>query len=319
MRGDNEPHTDRDNQYAAFLADVIKGLSGSQKSIPCRWLYDEQGSEFFEKITELPEYYPTRTEVGIFERHLSDMASTIGPDAHVVEFGAGAGTKTRLLLDALSAPKSYVAIDISADFLHASMKTLANDYPDLNVIPIVGNFMDAQNLSGTKLPSGNRLAFFPGSTIGNLLDEEIVTFLSAARNMVGENGQFLIGFDLVKPENILVPAYDDAAGVTAAFNLNLLARINRDLEGNFNLNAFAHEARWNSDAGRIEMHLVSQEDQTVKVNGDHFEFQKGETIHTENSRKFTLEGMQGLAKKAGWAFKKTWFDEKKYFGVALMG
>lgn len=317
MRHEQRDETVR-GQQRAFYKDVVEGLSGAQKTLPCRWLYDQRGSELFEEITELPEYYPTRTEVSIFKTHLPAMANAVGKNAHVVEFGAGAGTKTRLLLDALHTPTSYVAIDISADFLKSSMAALADNYAEIDVIPIVGNFMDPAALGSTKLPSGNRLAFFPGSTIGNLLDEEIVEFLNAVRAMLGDDGQFLIGFDLVKSEDILVPAYDDAAGVTAAFNLNLLTRINRELDGTFDIGAFAHEARWNDADGRIEMHLVSQAEQTVGVNGDRFTFRKGETIHTENSRKFRLEGFESLAQKAGWRFKETWTDERGYFAVALM-
>jgi len=322
MRGDNEKDTasnsDADKQRTVFYEDVVAGLSQPQKTLPCRWLYDQRGSELFEAITDLPEYYPTRTEVAIFEKHLPAMAAAIGDHAHVVEFGAGAGTKTRLLLDALSAPRSYVAIDISADFLASSMAELAADYPALKVIPVVGNFMNPDDMTATQLPEGNRLAFFPGSTIGNLLDGEIITFLKSVRTALGQNGKFLIGFDLVKGEDILVPAYDDAAGVTAAFNLNLLERINRELDGGFNLDDFAHEARWNDADGRIEMHLVSERDQVVSVNGDRFDFKKGETIHTENSRKFKMDGFKALAAKAGWAFEETWTDDKGYFAVALM-
>lgn len=318
MRGDDVSNSE-DEQQQSFYEDVVSGLSADQKTLPCRWLYDQRGSELFEEITELPEYYPTRTEIGIFKSHLPAMATAVGSHAHVVEFGAGAGTKTRLLLDALTAPKSYVAIDISADFLKSSMAALAEDFQDIDVIPIVGDFMDAEGLASTQLPEGNRLAFFPGSTIGNLLDEEIIEFLTGVRAMLGDTGQFLIGFDLVKSEDILVPAYDDAAGVTAAFNLNLLKRINRELDGTFDIDAFAHEARWNEVDGRIEMHLVSQSKQTVGVNGDRFTFQKGETIHTENSRKFRLDGFESLAGKAGWKLEKVWTDERAYFAVALMG
>lgn len=318
MRGDGD-QSEADQQQAEFYTDVAEGLSKPQKSLPCRWLYDQRGSELFEAITELPEYYPTRTEIGIFERQLPEMATAIGENAHVVEFGAGAGTKTRLLLDSLKTPSSYAAIDISADFLKSSMAALAADYPAIRVIPVVGDFMDAASLKATELPDGNRLAFFPGSTIGNLLDAEIVEFLTAVRDMLGEGSQFLIGFDLVKSADILIPAYDDAAGVTADFNLNLLTRINRELDGTFDLSTFTHEARWNEADGRIEMYLVSQTDQTIGVNGDRFTFRKGETIHTENSRKFRLDGFESLAAEAGWVFKRVWTDDRNYFAVALMG
>lgn len=322
MRGDDQADSEgqptEDDPRIAFYNDVVEGLSQDQKTLPCRWLYDQRGSELFEAITELPEYYPTRTEVSIFERHLPAMAKAVGSQAHVVEFGAGAGTKTRLLLDALTAPKSYVAIDISAEFLGSSMASLAAAYPLLDVIPVVGDFMNASDMAATRLPEGNRLAFFPGSTIGNLLDHEIATFLRSVRAALGEDGQFLIGFDLVKSEDILVPAYDDAAGVTAAFNLNLLERINRELDGTFDMDGFSHEARWNDRGGRIEMHLVSQREQTVGVNGDLFNFKAGETIHTENSRKFKLDSFKMLAAEAGWTFRETWTDDKGYFAVALM-
>lgn len=334
MRGDNQTQsdhtadektskTDVSSHSAAdlkgeFHADVTAGLSKPQKTLPCRWLYDKRGSELFEAITELPEYYPTRTEIGIFRQHLPEMATAIGYKAHVIEFGAGAGTKTRMLLDALKTPASYVAIDISADFLAQSMAALAADYPALKVVPLVGDFMNAKDMTAAKLPDGNRLAFFPGSTIGNLLDEEIITFLRTVRTALGSGGRFLVGFDLVKSEDILVPAYDDAAGVTAAFNLNLLTRINRELDGSFDLQAFTHEARWNAVDGRIEMHLVSQCDQSAGVNGNRFDFRKGETIHTENSRKFKMDGFRALAAKSGWSINRTWTDDKGYFAVALM-
>lgn len=318
MRGDDDKQTATEQQ-AEFYKDVVAGLSASRKTLPCRWLYDQRGSELFEAITELPEYYPTRTEIGIFERHLPAMAKAIGASAHVIEFGAGAGTKTRLLLDALDAPASYVAIDISADFLMQSMAALADDYPALDVIPIVGDFMDPSALTGASLPAGNLLAFFPGSTIGNLTDEEIVRFLKAVRTALDEGGRFLIGYDLAKSPDILIPAYDDAAGVTADFNLNLLARINRELDGSFDVDAFEHEARWNEADGRIEMHLVSKADQTAHVNGDEFEFRKGETIHTENSRKFRRDGFAKLAGEAGWSVQETWTDDRDYFAVSLMG
>lgn len=328
MRGDNQTDSPEDplvnepaenNQRTAFYSDVVAGLSQDQKTLPCRWLYDQRGSELFEAITDLPEYYPTRTEVAIFKQHLPAMAAAIGSQAHVVEFGAGAGTKTRLLLDALTAPKSYVAIDISADFLASSMASLAAAYPALEVISRVGDFMQSAEMATMQLPEGNRLAFFPGSTIGNLLDDEIIAFLRSVRTALGEDGQFLIGFDLVKSEDILVPAYDDAAGVTAAFNLNLLTRINLELDGSFDLESFTHEARWNDRDGRIEMHLVSGRVQTVGVNGDLFNFKAGETIHTENSRKFKMDSFIALTAEAGWTFKETWTDDKGYFAVALMG
>lgn len=303
----------------AFKESVHTGLALPQKTLPCCWLYDTHGSELFEQITELPEYYPTRTEVGILRTHVSEISEAIGPQASIVEFGAGAGTKTRLLLSALSEPQNYTPIDISADFLESAMARLAVDYPAINITPIVADFTSPDALVQTKLPGSNHTGFFPGSTIGNLSDTEIAAFLSGAKKGLGTNAQFLIGIDLVKSADVLIPAYDDAAGVTAAFNLNLLARINREIKGCFDLDNFKHEARWNKADSRIEMHLVSKIEHTVCVGDQSFSFQKGETIHTENSRKFTLDRFEALAENNGWKLKQTWTDENDYFCLALLG
>ena len=323
MYGENTETYTAEKQSASiaptFRESVYAGLAMPKKTLPCCWLYDTRGSELFEQITELPEYYPTRTEVGILTANVNEISEAIGPYASMIEFGAGAGTKTRLLLSALDKPKSYVPIDISADFLETAMKRLAADYPAIDITPIVADFTSPDAFNQSKLPGGNRIGFFPGSTIGNLSDTEISDFLSGAKKGLGESAQFLIGIDLVKSTDVLVPAYDDAAGVTAAFNLNLLARINSEINGDFNLDNFKHEARWNTEKSRIEMHLVSLAEQTVRIGDQTFLFQEGETIHTENSRKFTLEHFSALVEQSGWQLKQSWTDENAYFCLALLG
>ncbi|WP_262693362.1 L-histidine N(alpha)-methyltransferase [Kordiimonas aquimaris] len=317
---DTATPTGKHNTTASTFAEsVLAGLALPQKTLPCYWLYDTRGSELFEQITKLPEYYPTRTEVGILQTNIGEICEAIGPGASVVEFGAGAGTKTRLLLSALVTPQNYIPIDISADFLESAMTHLAADYPTINITPIVADFTSPEALVKATLPGNNRLGFFPGSTIGNLSDIEIADFLSGAKKGLGTDAQFLIGIDLVKSTDVLIPAYDDAAGVTAAFNLNLLQRINREISGCFDLDNFKHEARWNQSDSRIEMHLVSQIEQAVRVGNQTFSFRKGETIHTENSRKFTLKRFEALAQNNGWRLKQTWIDENDYFCLALLG
>ncbi len=301
-----------------FGEDVIAGLSLPQKKLPCRWLYDRRGSELFEQITLLPEYYPTRTETGILKEHAPDIATMIGTDAVIVEYGAGAATKTRLLLDALSVPRAYIPIDISKDFLKDVEQDLRADYPDIDVHGIAGDFLDPALELNAPRHAGPTVGFFPGSTIGNMSDDEIVTFLTATHQTLGDNRAFLIGFDLKKDPDILIPAYDDAAGITAAFNLNIISRVNRELSGTFDLACFDHEARWNEEKSRIEMHLVSTTDQTAEVLGQPFRFRKDETIHTENSRKFDLDAFSTLVKTANWQVAHIWFDPKHYFAVALM-
>lgn len=305
-------------QQSDFYTSVVDGLSLRPKTLPCRWLYDAKGSELFEAITKLPEYYPTRTEIGILERFSADISAAIGPNADIVEFGAGAGTKTRLLLRALSHPNSYIPIDISAEFLAFSMAELAKEFPLLAIDPLVADFMSLNTLRLEDREVKQPTAFFPGSTIGNLNNDEIVGFLKNVRVALGESAKFLIGIDLVKSPDILIPAYDDNAGVTAQFNLNLLARINRELDGNFDLGTFAHEARWNSSENRIEMHLVSTKKQSAFVSDRQFYFDDGETIHTENSRKFHLDDFGAMASKADWQIANTWADPNQYFCVALL-
>lgn len=301
---------------SAFLADVERGLSASQKTLPCQYFYDEIGSNLFEQITELEEYYPTRTEISILQAHASDIARHLGPNALLVEYGAGASTKTRILLDAVDSLAGYVPIDVSEDFLLQTAAGLRQEYPDLPVYPIVGDFMVRFGLPDAA--NGSPVGFFPGSTIGNLNDTEILEFMHAARALLGDAGTFVVGVDLRKSPSILVPAYDDAAGITAKFNLNLLTRINRELGANFDLNGFAHRAIWNDAASRIEMHLESLRDQTVSIDGRGYAFRAGETIHTEISRKFDLDALTTLVWKTGWQLEKVWRDDNDHFAVILL-
>lgn len=301
---------------AVFLRDVLNGLSEAQKTLPCQYFYDAAGSDLFEQITTLPEYYPTRTEIAILNAHAAEIAVALGEHVLLVEYGAGASTKTRILLDALQSPAGYVPIDVSEEFLLHTAQALRTDYPDLPVHPVVGDFMIRFGLPNES--KGRPVGFFPGSTIGNLNDDDILRFMSSARDLLGDGSQFLIGVDLRKDADILVPTYDDAAGVTASFNLNLLTRINRELGADFDLSAFEHRAIWNDTASRIEMHLVSERSQSVKIGGRAIHFDAGETIHTENSRKFSIDSLTPLFEQTGWNLNKQWLDERHYFAVLLL-
>jgi dimethylhistidine N-methyltransferase len=303
-------------QTERFLRDVIEGLSQPQKTLPCQYFYDEIGSNLFEQITELPEYYPTRTEIGILKENAETIAAALGLNALLVEYGAGASTKTRILLDALIAPAGYVPIDVSEDFLLQTAAALKSEYPDLIVRPIAADFMVELGLPEDV--EGTPVGFFPGSTIGNLSDAEIDRFLRAARTLLGDDSKFVIGLDLRKSPDILVPAYDDAQGVTAAFNLNLLERINRELGADIDPNTFRHEAIWNDEASRIEMHLRSEIAQTVSIGDARISFDEGETIHTENSRKFDLTRFVSLTQSTGWALRKKWCDDRDFFAVLML-
>jgi L-histidine Nalpha-methyltransferase len=301
-----------------FSADVLTGLGARQKTLPCRWLYDERGSQLFEEITDLPEYYPTRTETKILEDCRAAIAAAAGPGATLVEYGSGASVKTRLLLDTFVDLNCYVPIDVSAEFLAETASQLQKDYPELSIVSVVGDFLSPITVPDDARGIGRTIGFFPGSTIGNLSNDEISDFFGRARRDLGDGASFVLGADLKKDVSRLIPAYDDAAGVTAAFNLNILKRINRELDGTFALDHFAHEARWNEDASRVEMHLVSQIDQTVSIGDAKIGFAQGETIHTENSRKFALEELVLLAEKQGWSTSKVWMDDEKLFSVTML-
>ncbi|MBA4766654.1 MAG: L-histidine N(alpha)-methyltransferase [Porphyrobacter sp.] len=306
---------DADGVDLAFRADVLAGLAEPQKAVPARWFYDDSGSQLFEDITQLPEYYPTRAETEILSTRAAEIAGLIGEGRTVVEFGSGSSVKTPLLLSACQ-PSAYVPLDIAGDFLRASSAVLAEKFPGLPVLPVEADFMRRVELPAevADLP---KLGFFPGSTIGNMIARTGTDLLRTMRATLGEGAMLLIGMDLVKDEGVLLAAYDDAAGVTAAFNLNLLARINRELEGDIPVDAFAHEARWNDAFARIEMHLVARRDVSFAVSGQRFAMRSGESIHTENSHKFTKRSGQMLLAAAGWEPLARWTDEGKRFSLVL--
>ena len=304
-------------QRNPFLDDVWSGLSKTPRQIPSKYFYDGEGAEIYERICELPEYYPTRTEIRLLKQVVPELRSHVAPGTALVEFGSGASVKTRLLLDRLSAIAVYIPVDICVEALDDSVRRMKRDYPKLVVEPIAADFLGAlQPPPG--LAERPVLGFFPGSTIGNLTDAEAEDFLRNSRALLGEDAQFLVGIDLVKDVDVLLRAYDDAQGVTAAFNKNLLVRINRELGANFDVGAFAHRAIWNADESRIEMHLVSQRQQSVVVRGRCFDFLKGETIHTENSRKYTLKQFAAIAARAGWSLERSWASADPSFGVVLL-
>ncbi len=306
---------DADGVDLAFRADVLAGLAAPQKAVPARWFYDDAGSQLFEDITQLPEYYPTRAETEILQTRAGEIADLIGLGRAVVEFGSGSSVKTPLLLSAIR-PSAYVPLDIAGDFLRASSAVLAEKFPGLPVLPVEADFMRRVELPAevAVLP---KLGFFPGSTIGNMIARTATDLLRSMRETLGEGALLLIGMDLVKDEDVLLAAYDDAAGVTARFNLNLLARINRELDGDIPIEAFAHEARWNDPFARIEMHLAARRDVVFTVSGEAFTMKAGETIHTENSHKFTKRSAQMLLAAAGWEPRARWTDEGKRFSLVL--
>ena len=290
--------TDR-GETARFRRDLIAGLSRSPKVASPKWFYDAEGSRLFEAITRLPEYYPTRQEAALLRRVAPDWAARFGPEAALVEFGSGASEKTRIVLDAASDLGAYVPIDISADALDAAARRIAEAYPALTVTPLVGDFLHLGALP-VGIGQGRRVGFFPGSTIGNLERDEAIAFLTAARGLLGPDALFIVGVDLVKAPETLIAAYDDSAGVTAAFNRNLLVRANRELGAGFDVDSFAHRAVWNATASRMEMHLEATRDMTVLLDGRRIAFRRGETIHTESSRKYTGDSVRELAEAAGW-------------------
>ncbi|WP_091738063.1 ergothioneine biosynthesis protein EgtB [Phenylobacterium immobile] len=302
---------------SGFEADALEGLSRPQKAMSPKYFYDEEGSRLFESICDLPEYYPTRTETALLREIAGDIAAAIPGGAALVEFGSGASTKTRLLLDAAPQIEVYAPIDISPTALDEAAQALRVDYPKVTVAPLVDDFTRALRLPDA-VAGRPVVGFFPGSTIGNFTPAEATAFLANARALLGEGAVFIVGCDLVKDPAVLVAAYDDAAGVTAAFNLNLLARMNRELAADFDLEGFRHLARWNAQAQRIEMHLESQRSQTVEVAGRLISFAKGETIHTENAYKFTLEGIGGLAAASGWSLERAWRSDEPGFAVVLL-
>lgn len=296
--------------------EVVEGLSKSQKTLPSKYFYDKKGSELFEQICELEEYYPTKTELKILKDNIDEITEKLGEHVQLIELGSGSSLKTRLLLDHLKNIHSYVPVDISEEFLEEVAGNLQDEYPELNI-----GFVAADYTHPFDLPDSpewvNRIAYFPGSTIGNFTQEKAAEFIGLIADLVEKNGGLLIGFDLIKDEETLVAAYDDSKGITAAFNKNILTRINRELDADFNPDEFKHKAIFNEAENRMEMHLVSLKDQHVAINGETIYFEKGETIHTENSHKYSLESFREMTAPY---FKnvQTWTDENELFAIQFL-
>lgn len=311
-------HYTYQTETASFLDDVLRGLAAPQKTLPPKYFYDGEGSRLFEEICELPEYYPTRTEMAIMRQHVPEIVKLLGPDMELIELGSGASVKTSLLIEQ-GLPALYVPIEISDDALRSASARLAAQFPWLHICAVRADFSRALRMpSFTGVPVRLKVVYFPGSTIGNFTPEEAVALLRNVRELAGTGGRLLIGVDLKKDRRTLEAAYDDAAGVTARFNLNLLARINRELGGDFQLQRFRHKAFYDEHRGRVEMHLESVYSQFVHVNGRRFDFKPGETIHTENSYKYMVSEFQALARRARFEPQHVWLDAAGRFSVHLM-
>ena len=298
--------------------DVLDGLKSSPKTLPCKYFYDERGSELFTAITECPEYYLTRVEHSIMVEAVDEMADALGPECVVLEFGSGNSRKTEMLLDALVRPVGYVPIDISFEYLMAAASRLGKRFPDLEILPLCSDYTRAHGLPSTSRPPRRRVVFFPGSTIGNFDRLAATEFLRRIAGTVGRDGGLLIGVDLQKDPCILEAAYNDSQGVTAAFNRNLLVRINRCLDGDLDLDNFEHRAIYNAAQGRVEMYLVSREAGRSRVAGERIRFEKGEAVCTEHSNKYTLEGFSEMAREAGLEVERVWLDDAAMFSVQYL-
>ncbi|MGL4550625.1 MAG: L-histidine N(alpha)-methyltransferase [Gemmataceae bacterium] len=302
-----------DPTASSFRADVLRGLLAPRKTLPCKYLYDEAGSALFERITALDEYYPTRVESGIMARHAPEMAGRLGRGCLLVEYGSGSSTKTRALLDRLEEPAGYVPVDVSPTALRAAARALTRDYPGLSVRPLLADFTRL-----TDVPAAGeacRAVYFPGSTVGNFHPDEAADLLRRAAGVCGPGGSMLLGADLRKDRRVLESAYDDREGVTAAFNRNLLVRINRELGADLEVGSFAHRAVYDEARGRVEMHLVSRREQRARVAGVEVRFEAGESIHTENSYKYSLTGLRELASAGGFVLERSWADDGRQFCV----
>jgi dimethylhistidine N-methyltransferase len=302
-------------ETSAFESDVLEGLRSIPKSIPAKYFYDATGSQLFEQITELPEYYPTRCEMKTLRDHAADIAGLIPEGTALVEFGSGSSKKARILLGAAPKLAAYVPVDICREMIEQEAAELRPDFPRVKVLPVTADICKPFELPNEAKAAPARVGFFPGSTIGNFEPHEAAAFLRNAANILGRDATLIIGVDLIKPVEVLNAAYNDKAGVTARFNLNLLTRINRELGGTFRLNTFEHHAFYNRERHRIEMHLASLKRQKVKVAGETIDFRAGETIHTENSYKYSVESLAALARGVGWLPARAWIDGRKYFSI----
>jgi dimethylhistidine N-methyltransferase len=298
-----------------FGQDVLEGLHATPKRIPAKYFYDAAGSELFERITEQPEYYPTRCEIEALQKHAGDIAKLIPDGAALVEFGSGSNKKARIVLAATPKLAAYVPVDINGEMLEKEAAELRADFPKLQILPVAADICYAFDLPEAAQRAPVRVGFFPGSTIGNFEPHEAASFLRNAAKILGPGARLVIGFDLIKSTEVLNAAYNDATGVTEAFNLNMLTRINRELGGNFRLECFEHHAFYNRERNRIEMHLASLRRQKVKVAGDMIDFRAGETIHTENSYKYSVDSLRALARGVGWIPDGHWTDVQGYFCV----
>jgi len=298
-----------------FRDAVFAGLSSAPKALPCKFFYDARGSALFEEICVLPEYYLTRTEIAILEEYADDIAERIGRHCRLIELGSGASIKVRILLRALNAPAAYVPVDISREHLRESAAQLAGEFPQVPVIAVCADYTRSFPLPPLPGPPGKRVGFFPGSTVGNFEPEGVVRFLRHCAELLGPKGEMLIGVDLKKAPAVLDAAYNDRAGINAAFNLNLLERINRELDGDIDVERFAHLAFYNAEAGRMELYLESLANQAATIAGRRFEFAERERIHTENSYKYAIDEFRSLAARAGFAAVHTWTDRDDLFSV----
>ena len=303
---------------AAMLEDVLQGLTATPKWLSSMYFYDERGSKLFDEICELPEYYPTRTEIAIMEDNIHEICDLLGPHAMLVEPGAGSATKIRLLLENMDDPAAYVPVEISREHLMSSAEKLAAEFSGVEILPVCADFTSDFELPTPAHPPLRNIVYFPGSTIGNFDPEDAQELLRIMRRLAGDGGAVLVGVDLEKDRETLERAYNDKSGVTAEFNLNVLDRLNRELGANFDRTAFRHEATWNESMHRIEMHLVATREQQVKIGGSTLNFAAGESIHTESSYKYTLERFADLAANAGLEVEKTWLDPRKLFSVQYL-
>jgi dimethylhistidine N-methyltransferase len=299
----------------SFRDAVLCGLGRPRKSIPCKFFYDTRGSWLFEEICRLPEYYPTRTEITILGENSDDIAAQMGPHCRLIEFGSGASQKVRILLDTLDRPAAYVPVDISREHLREAANSLAEDFPSVPVVAVCADYTRPFALPLLPGARGKRVGFFPGSTIGNFEPDAAVAFLANYASVLGSGGEMLIGVDLKKDPEILEAAYNDRAGVTAAFNLNLLERINRELDGDIDIDRFEHIAFYNEAVGRVEIYIRSQADQQAQIAGSRFRFAAGELIHTEYSYKYSVSEFRSLAADAGFRPVDTWTDPAELFSV----
>ncbi|CAM2755400.1 L-histidine N(alpha)-methyltransferase [Pseudoalteromonas distincta] len=305
-----------------FLKDVISGLTQQQKTLPCKYFYDDKGAALFEQITTLQEYYVTRTELSILEQHSHAIGKMLPENLSIIEPGCGSGKKVAYLLAHMENVKTFVPFEISEEMLSYSLAHLSPLFPELAISPLLGDFTHSQLVKqltkDTALDSQTNLVYFPGSTLGNFAPVKAIEIMNNFHRLCGVNGYVLIGIDLVKERQVLLDAYNDKAGVTAAFNKNLMERINNELNGTFNLDNFSHESRFNEQHSRIEMHLVSSCTQSVIINDQQIDFIEGESIHTENSHKYTLESFEQLAAHANLKLEQTWQDDSNYFALCLL-